>query len=563
MGNSGLMASRSESDTPRKRVFENGESVRCASVVTTIGDTSEEERFDGQKGLSLVTTDTGREVTGEPLDLSDIQKVQMNVTSDGFWEMADELTSHTQRRKPERGRKREHRIADWLVFWGAKTVYGGNARKTARQLQDPQNWWLISEAVKQRWPDDPNRWLSPRPITRSQYHYFRENYLDDETIERLCGINEDCSAQKAQHNGQFDPKAGSMTHPSKSQGIAGDATWLETMTGVHEPTERNRDKYDPDAVYYHTSEDRPTRGHKLVLSVAHNGHRQESVILAFEPKPKGITEAELFFEQVNRLIRNNPQIKFGLRFVAYDMALDSATQDCFLDIGINPVSKVRHTKGGNPAAVNLGPHKFQKNGTLALNQNVTAVDGASCVIFTDAEGDDRYVPLRLREVLLRPQATRILIYAVMELPDDPAVPENLVGAKTEIRMNSTPEEIEANPHQRRTRAVRIFAEGVAEQFQVFGLREFAETSFSQYKSDKPGQRAQVTNARRLKLELMAHQLTVSNIAVVANHNRTGKDITKFFGSRNPLNPPFPFPSPSPGELEPDELEPDEPIPKAA
>ena len=556
MGNSGLMASRSESDTPRKRVFENGESVRCASVVTNIGDTSEEERFDGQKGLTLVTTDIEREVTGEPLDLSDIQRVQMNVTRDSFWEMVDELTSQTQKRKPERGRKRKHNVADWMVFWAAKSVYGGSARKTARQLQDPQNWWLISNAVKQRWPNDKNRRLSSRPITRSQYHYFRENYIDDETIERLSGINEDCSAKSALHIGLFDPKAGSMTHPNKSQGIAGDATWQETMTGVHEPTERNRDKYDPDAVYYHTSEDRPTRGHKLVLSVSHNGHRQESVILAFDVKSKSITEAELFFEQVNRLIRNNPQIQFGLHFVAYDMALDSATQDCFLDIGINPVSKVRRTKGGNPAAVSLGTHKFKMNGKVVLNQNVIAVDGASCVVFTDAEGDDRYVPLRLREVLVRPQATRILIYAVMELPDDPAVPENLVGARTEIRMNSTPEEIEANPHQRRTRAARLFAEGVAEQFQVFGIREFSETCFSLYKSDKPEQRAQVTDARRLKLELMAHQFTVSNIAVVANHNRTGKDITRFFGNRNPLNPPFPFPSPG-------ELEPDEPIPKAA
>ena len=221
----------------------------------------------------------------------------------------------------------------------------------------------------------------------------------------------------------------------------------------------------------------------------------------------------------------------------YDMAMDSETHDRFLDRGILPHSKVPRTKGGRPASVNLGPHELTRTDGSHTTMVVTAVDGAHCHTITDGTGADWYVPLTLKKIIRRLSGNRTLFYKEMEVPDSELAPEELVGATTSVVLNSKPEEIEARPHRRRTRSSRAWAEDTCEQARKFdGLRQDSESNISTYKRSKPLDRSRSTSAAGLQLDLLAYQHNTAITAVVAHHDHTGADVSKWFGQYKPLDP---------------------------
>ena len=530
MGDSGSQSG------PRDPVFPDGMPRPVADVGTVVDDTSEQERVDGQKGLSLVGKPSGRDVKGEPVDWSYTQRLQAAATSQTFWDRVEYLKAALPPREDERGRVREHSIADWLLGWTAADIFG-NERAAFRQLQDPQTMLWIHLALLKAWPDDEERRLSLRAISRDQFQYFKRTHLSDEMLDGLVEIGMQSACEAALQIGLFDPSAGTLTNPDTTRAIIGDASWLRTMCDIISPTESNRSKYDADAVYYHRADNRPARGHQIVFSSARNPRRQQRVVFFAEVKPRDITEDDLFYEQVVRVQDHSPEIAEGLLVAGYDMAMDSETHDRFLDRGILPHSKVPRTKGGRPASVNLGPHELTRTDGSHTTMVVTAVDGAHCLTITDGTGADWYVPLTLKKIIRRLSGNRTLFYKEMEVPDSELAPEELVGATTSVVLNSKPEEIEARPHRRRTRSSRAWAEDTCEQARKFdGLRQDSESNISTYKRSKPLDRSRSTSAAGLQLDLLAYQHNTAITAVVAHHDHTGADVSKWFGQYKPLDP---------------------------
>ena len=91
----------------------------------------------------------------------------------------------------------------------------------------------------------------------------------------------------------------------------------------------------------------------------------------------------------------------------------------------------------------------------------------------------------------------------------------MVGATTRIRNNSTPQERQAKRHTRRTRGLRPIPETDPSFKPLYGPRQDIESHFSTYK-------------RQLNYNLFQ-----INTALVAHHKRTGKDISRWFGSHFP------------------------------
>ncbi|WP_419927321.1 hypothetical protein [Candidatus Poriferisocius sp.] len=224
-----------------------------------------------------------------------------------------------------------------------------------RQIHDPQLMMWVQLALMRAWPDRPERCLSIQPVSRLQFSYFEKNCRIAEMREAHLDQKLKGACDTALHIGLFDPSAGTPTAPDKTNTATGDAAWLRTMTDVHTPTERNKSKHDPDAVYFHRSEDRPARGHQFVQTSARSPHRQERVVFASQVKPKGVTEDDLFSEHISRMLDYSPEIAKGLFAAVHDGAMDSETQDRLLDMGVIPHTGTRRTKGHKPGAVSLRP----------------------------------------------------------------------------------------------------------------------------------------------------------------------------------------------------------------
>ncbi len=161
------------------------------------------------------------------------------------------------------------------------------------------------------------------------------------------------------------------------------------------------------------------------------------------------------------------------------------------------------------------------------------------MVRTDGAGDDWYVPLILKRITrIRPEnSKRIYVYSELLIPDSDLVPEDLVGAKTRIGLNSTTEEAEARPHRRRTRYLRAWAEDSGETARdLHGLRQDSESGISDYKRSTPLDRARSTSAGRLQLDLLAHVHNNNTAAIIAHHHRAGAGITEWFGQFKPLEP---------------------------
>ena len=449
-----------------------------------------------------------------------------------LWELAFELELLLPA-ESGRSRKRDHRVFDWLLVHVAAAMLGG-VRKAARELANPETWAMLQRAVIGAWPHRTGYRLGEHPITRSQYWYFRGRHLTGEMAELVVGRTREAAANTALWMGLFDPAAGSLARPDKTQMVAGDATWIETLCRV-EPSEGSR--HDSDAIqYHHSQQDRPARGHKAMILLARHSHRSERVILAADIAPCGVTEGNWFCDAIQSLTQQHPKIAAGLNAAVYDMALGAAHRDRLLDMGIVPIAKIPRRKKGQPASVNIGPHTFADNKTGAKEEvGITAVDGTPCVVYHDHAGQIWYVPLELKRVQRRKNRDSTVVYAAWALPDHALVPQHLIGAATWIRHNSTNQERQPKNkhHRRRTRALSVFPETTKQFRDLFGLREDVESANSHLKDLLAKGRARSVGANNIQLDLTAHQVFINIVATCAHADRTRRPTRQWFGTHIP------------------------------
>ena len=279
-----------------------------------------------------------------------------------LWELAFELELLCPA-DSGRSRKRDHSVFDWLLLHVAASLLGG-VRKGARELSNPELWAMLQQAVIRAWPHSTGFRLGDQPISRTQYWYFRAHHLSGEMVEQMVSKARDAGARTGLWMGLFDPAAGSLARPDKTQMVAGDATWIETLFRVDPDEGEGNSHFDPDAIqYHHSQQDRPARGHKAMILLARHPYRSERVILAAEVAPPGTTEGNWFCDRIEGLVECHPQIAPGLNAAVYDMAVGAAHRDRLLDMGIVPIGKIRRTKTGDPAAMNIGVHIFANNKT--------------------------------------------------------------------------------------------------------------------------------------------------------------------------------------------------------
>ena len=322
--------------------------------------------------------------------------------------------------------------------------------------------------------------------------------------------------------------------------MTGDGCWVPALTSltrddaVDPQTGEIIRRYDPDALPYHTIDGTraASPGYLHVSVLARSCYHNERVILATRLKsahnPKvNRNDATIAVDIVLDLVQRFPKLRAGLVGMVYDMALSTADFDRLLNAGLIPVSKVPLTSQGKVATQNLGPHDFKTKDSQTVTLNVFSVHGTPCVVFTDGDGIDYYVPLKLLQVKRTGRKNRSQISTRRAIPDAALVPAGFVGAETRVRHTQTKQERATK--KSRSRALRIFPESDERFPDLSGRREDSESGNSDHKSMLWNRRCRTIGHHSVELNDVSRQIHRLITALVAYHNRTGADMSRWFG----------------------------------
>ena len=225
--------------------------------------------------------------------------------------------------------------------------------------------------------------------------------------------------------------------------------------------------------------------------------------------------------------------------VTYDMALKPVHIDKLYRLGVIPFIKVTLTSRGNIAVVTLYDQTFIRSNGTTGTVTVYLVDGTPCVSFVDGDGDYYYQPLRRQDTSRIKNDAKIdeeldafRWYGIWEVPENPLLGE-LVGATTRIRLDSTIEEIERGTGKR-TNTLRAYPPSDPYFQPVYGVREDGESLFNNLKTPLIHRRVPCVGTDRLRLDLLGSQMVAVIRALTAWHDRTGGDVSAFFGQRCPM-----------------------------
>ena len=482
-----------------------------------------------------------RSVKGEPIKWSPDQEIENLACLNLLWEMAEDHEKLIDRPGPRVGRPRLHTVFEVFLVEAAASIFGGY-RAVERKFQDLQNWNRFRAAVKRAYPNRPNRRLSPRPITRRQYFYFREHHMGEEDLEPLHRVTTRGCLEGSLDMGMLDPAQGSLTHPDLTQIFLGDGTKIKSRfnhgaEGSYDEDGNQTRPYDPDAPQYHDKvyKHKGTAfGQNLVLTIGRNPYRNERVIIDAEfvtDQPEGTTFANMILD----LMSEYPELTKGLRGVTYDMGLHPKDIDRLMDAGLITLVKVPRAKGNKPKTIALGLHDFTHPLTgKTFTLTVTAVDGTPCITLLHTDNHDYYQPLERKQTKRNRNKNTYTFYGIWTIPHTRIVNPALAGATTTIRHSSTTAEKNAKPHRRRSTALRQKPETDPDFHRLAGLREDSESTNSEIKYLLANDRARTVGLHRQRINVIFYRLYRLNKALTAYHKRTGEDPTRWYGQQHPI-----------------------------
>ena len=532
---------------PGDVLFFDGKPVSVAEVKAMVDDDSTEKRTDGpQTKSSGWQKASDRKVKGKRFRPSHLQWMKCVACFKPLWDLALQLEAIIEATERGRaGRKREYKVIDALIFevmaWNFDTYL-----QVSDNFADEDYWLIFTDAVAAAYPDEPKMRLSDKAVSRDQHYRFRKKYLSDHLLDVMHNMMNQASVEGALSMGMLNPDLGSLTNPDPSSFITGDGCWVPALTSlmkhdaVDPVTGEIVGRYDRHALPYRTNDDeeKATAPHYLlVMLLARNPYKKERVVLsnrlksAYNPEVNR-NDATIAVDMALDLLEKFPQLRAGLVGLVYDMALSVKDFDRLLDAGLIPVSKVPRTsnkkaKMGNIAARNLGKHAFKTKDGTAQELIVTAVNGTPCITCTDGDGIDYYVPLKLKQVRKTGRRSRALINTLWVVADNTIVPARLQGAVARIRHNRTKHECEAGKSH--SRALRVFAEADERFEDIFGRREDSESHNSDQKNRLWNGRCRTMGHNNVDFNNISYQIHALITALVAYHNRTGADVSRWFG----------------------------------
>jgi hypothetical protein len=176
----------------------------------------------------------------------------------------------------------------WIVYDALLSIYS-SARKVEAELGHPLVWNRIRKIIRQRFPNEPDRWLPATSMRRHHYLYGRTTYLTQpDVLERLRAIQREHAVAQANQIGLLDPAGGgSWTHPDLDRVIHADGKVITPLFRAR-PGDKIVNKHTGEIRYPRTDADAALHvegtgemvwGCKYVIIAARGQHPNARIIL--------------------------------------------------------------------------------------------------------------------------------------------------------------------------------------------------------------------------------------------------------------------------------------------
>ena len=522
--------------------FSDGNPIEAAVLYKLLGDSGDEERVDGPKPADSPSSSGGkRDIEANPDERSHLQQLEDLVASEFLWELIEKLEEFHNTRRPahRRGRKRGYNLMDIQILETGTHLYDNPSDVQRNLRNDRKNWKRLRRAAKKAFPNNKSRRLSKTAPSRHQVYRACRDYFSGDALAEFRRWYRRTAVQIAKDIGIFDPKAGSWTHPHKSQSMVGDMTWMRGATQFHRdkpfiPGTGKARRFDPHADYHHTSDGKPTKvpGRELVMLSCRTGYGNERIPTDAEfmprkksPLRKGRNEADQSLDMLERLLDETRDLLCGgMKCFIHDMAIDSEALDRALNDRLLPIAKTPKLAEGKYRHDNLGPHKFTTPSGRTETHDAKTCNGSVWVLLPNSRGKEVAVPLQRAHFYWGTEGKeRSIAYCEVAIPHHPDVPASLRGATTVVRLNSTDEEIHNTPHTRRTRSLRPIPEADPD-FKIYGGREDIESLFSDLKRHTRGKLCSIDEDRNL-FNIFSYMILRLSRSLNAYHKRTATTAT--------------------------------------
>lgn len=423
------------------------------------------------------------QVEGPGIKLNPTQATFSTVCHESTWKGAESFQLLIDERDRRRsGPDRTWHAGDMCAYRVIEIIEGGLAAADAMLHPDPDGgnvesqWAQLRAWVECSWPDHPERRLSEKPPDRFKYYRFRQLCLTTEALREHFDTLTECAIDDAMYAGCLQPGTGTITDPDLTQCVVSDETHIKAPHN-----NKALKKRDKTATPHTNLDGSPSNApsHPFIFTLVRTGFENERFPLTCDTGPgEGKTDADVAIDAVKRMRKLRPQAHIG--GLIYDMMMRAKQLDRIYDMGIQGITKTARN-GDKYARCYLGPHKFTlKDGSKDWHE-VEAADGSPHIIVIDGNGQKCRVALERGQLRPRQRAKtdKWTMYMDWIVPDEPVVDEELVGAVVNIQLNSTDEEREADPHQRRTKALRGIPESDPASAKYIGRRQDVE-SFNQH-----------------------------------------------------------------------------------
>jgi hypothetical protein len=460
-----------------------------------------------------------------PIDRASLEKVEAVISNPAIHELAEVVPPP---RREAGGRPRDY--PNFMVFvYAALVSVFRSARQVEAELAHPLVWRLIRDAVRTRFPGQPEMHLPDRPMRRHHYLYLRDRYLAElSVLERLGQRFRRLATSQARETGLLDPLGGgSWTHPTRDRLLHADGKVLTPLFRA-KPGDRRIDtetgeiipaRAEPDAALHFEGDGEAAWGTKFVLVAARGEGPGTRVLLDIQPVAQSGNEAAEAMVCFRRLAPLVP----GAQAIVYDTALRGVHhQELLRDLGLLPVNRVAAARKGSSKPRRKDGRRVAKN-VHVEDKVIGAGEGRRVVSLYAQDGSVGVVALtdvgeRFFEPMRRVRTHRgIGKSGAFRWYNDYELPERLGGGTVTVRLHANAED--SKRRFNRTENVRPIPPADPDFERLYARRNDAESINRHLEDSMFLGRAHSVGMLRQHVDLLGYAILVNGVTLLHYERR--------------------------------------------
>jgi hypothetical protein len=450
--------------------------------------------------------------------LNRAEQLQAVLDDEAMWLLAS-LVPRLDTNEP--GRRRIHHESALILFMVATQIFRGH-RAAARELANPDHWRRYQEALRRRFPSQPEIWATAStPIRRHNYAWFKARHITGRKafVRQARAIARTVAITNAAAIDLCAPQvAGTLTHPSAACVVGADGKVIRPRfkgRRLDKETGEIIGRKDPDATYFRVGGGERVFGNKFLVASTRGDVPNQRIILDVARSPGERGEAAHAMDMFDELLPLMPHAEV----VVYDGALRGTHLNHLMTRhGIIALARLHNSGGEQVLERHYGRAEIRRPNGTTYEVDLHLRDGAPCIKDLDEEGNVHLIPLdRLK--LTRTQRTDGTWRWYMEL----GVPESYGGGTIRLRCDQMAED-EATGFNR-PEHLRLIPDSDPDWQPIMGRRSDSESGNRVIDDSFWRERAHSVGAPAQLFDLIGHQIQ-RNARAVEIHRRRQADAAR-------------------------------------